>query len=207
MARKSQNADIAAALGSLADAVKGISERLDRIESGSIDDRGADRQQADRRSQSRTGQTRAANSRAAEERVMPHMGYQSRLHINPKKIPPDKRYYWVATSVLGQPMDDNITRHQMAGWSPVPADRHPELIPPPLPGRENEIPQFITAPGLILMEKPENLVRQAESWLRQQNMLTLKSQIKGGEQLNEDDRMPWTVEVDQGSIERVAIVK
>lgn len=134
---------------------------------------------------------------------MPHMAYQSILYVDPRRIPPDVEYFWVRESVLGQADDANVTTHQMAAWRPVPASRHPELIPPPLPGREQEVQNCIRRPGLILMEKPLALVQQGRDYLRQQNMQMLMSQIKGGKELNEDARMPWTVEVDRSAIESI----
>jgi hypothetical protein len=195
--------DLATVMAAMMTTMQGIDQRLARIENGDVDDRGAEPRAANRRTNSRSGQERAATARKAEEKIMPHMAYHSILFVDPSKIPPESEYFWVRESTMGQADDANVTTHQMAGWRPVPASRHPELIPPALPGREQEIPTCIRRPGLILMEKDSELVRQGREYLRRQNLQTLRSQIKGDSALRDDDRMPWEVHKDAGGIESV----
>lgn len=62
--------------------------------------------------------------------------------------PPDTEYQWVALTVAGQETR-NLTVAQMNGWTPVPADRHPELAGP----RSKD--GHIVVGGQMLMEIPK----------------------------------------------------
>lgn len=152
--------------------------------------------------------TRAATTRKAGTRATPRAGYRSRLYVDPEMIPRGMRYRWVRETNLNEPDDARITDMMMIGWQPVPADRHPEMIPPPLPGREKEPPQVIRRGGLILMERPVKEVNLDAAELREENMellQTIAPGMTGG--LNEDPRMPSTVDVNEVGIEKVATFK
>jgi hypothetical protein len=110
---------------------------------------------------SRTAETRDASTRRAEERAPPQMHYQSRLYVPQNRIPDGYEYAWVAESVLNEPTPDNMTDRMINGWEPVPAARHPEMVPPPLPGYEGTEAQVIRRGGLMLCQKRKELVEQA----------------------------------------------
>jgi hypothetical protein len=110
---------------------------------------------------SRQAGTRAASSRASDMRKTPETHYQSKLYVPKSKIPSGMSYSWVRESTLNEPDPDNMTDRMVRGWQPVPASRHPEMVPPPLPGYEGMEVTVIRRGGLILCEKPEEDVKQA----------------------------------------------
>lgn len=63
---------------------------------------------------------------------------------------------WVRSECLGKPDPANITDHMENGWTPVPADRKGFSEYFRIEGSGN-----IEREGLILMERPEELTRQA----------------------------------------------
>ena len=69
-------------------------------------------------------------------------------------------YSWVRESTLNEPDPDNMTDRMVRGWAPVPASRHPEMVPPPLPGYEGMEVTVIRRGGLILCEKMTEEVEQ-----------------------------------------------
>ena len=103
---------------------------------------------------SRIGDTRASTNREADMREMAQSHYQSKLYVPRSKIPPDMTYSWVRESTLNEPDPDNVTDRMIRGLAPVPADRHPEMVPPALPGYEGVQVQIIRRGGLILCERP-----------------------------------------------------
>lgn len=110
---------------------------------------------------SRQAGTRAAASREAGLRKTPETHYQSKLYVPKQKIPSGMTYSWVRESTLNEPDPDNMTDRMIRGWQPVPASRHPEMVPPPLPGYEGTEVTVIRRGGLILCEKPEEEVQMA----------------------------------------------
>jgi chemotaxis protein MotA len=62
-------------------------------------------------------------------------------------------YAWVRESTLNEPDPDNMTDRMVRGWAPVPAARHSEMVPPPLPGHEGMEAMVIRRGGLILCER------------------------------------------------------
>jgi hypothetical protein len=116
---------------------------------------------------SRSSTTRAADGR---EPIM-DMQPRGKLHIDPARIPPGTRYSWIRFSTLGQPDDENVSDMMQQGYRPVPADRHPELVAPPMPGREADT--LVRRGGQILMEIPEDWALQREEYRRQQTQAVL----------------------------------
>lgn len=111
--------------------------------------RHATRASADRQSATRT---------AAERR--PPAEAHSMFHIDTAIVPKDMRYEWKTEFVLGQHAREQLTQNLRNGWSPVPADRHPELVPPALPGQAVET--VIRAGGHILCERADADCRAVE---------------------------------------------
>ena len=119
--------------------------------------------------QSRTSEGRGAQSRRAEERPARKSRYQGRTYVNPDRIPKGTTYAWLAETVLNEPQGDNITMKMVRGWSPVPAERHPEMVAPPLPGYEGARATVIRLGGLMLFEKPTRDVRDEQRELAEEN--------------------------------------
>lgn len=100
----------------------------------------------------RSGTSRASETREAGARKRPETHFQSKLYVPSEKIPDGVEYAWVRESTLNEPDPDNMTDRMIRGWSPVPASRHPEMVPPPLPGYEGVEVSVIRRGGLILCE-------------------------------------------------------
>ncbi len=63
-------------------------------------------------------------------------------------------YEWKRFTTFGQEDRAYMMGLEENGWTPVPADRHPQFMGPDHKG-------FILRDGMILMERPEELTRQA----------------------------------------------
>jgi len=77
-----------------------------------------------------------------------------RFHIDPRIIPDGWTYEWKRKTIYNQEDPAYQVRLASAGWEPVPASRHPELMP---------IGNFSTIErdGMILMEAPKELTDEA----------------------------------------------
>lgn len=70
-------------------------------------------------------------------------------------IPDDWSYEWKAHSVMGAVDPSHQIQLRKKGWEPVPASRHPELMPTGYTG------DTILRKGMILMERPMELTKEA----------------------------------------------
>jgi len=101
--------------------------------------------------------TRPDSVRAAEQRAQEIMdslegdvGPTSELDIPANLAPEGWEYQLKAVSVVGQENRHHLLAMKRVGWTPVPASRHPHLMPAGYDGPiENK--------GLMLMEKPKIL--------------------------------------------------
>lgn len=97
-----------------------------------------------------------AAKRAAELRQ--HLGElddgTDDFYVDPDSIPDGWTYEWKRHSTYGQ--EDPAYQVQLArdGWTPVPASRHPEMMP------YNTTEQTILRKGLMLMECPTEIVQE-----------------------------------------------
>lgn len=123
---------------------------------------------------SRMASSRTAENRSSEMRKQPETHYQSKLYVPKEKIPTGMVYSWVRESTLNEPDPDNMTDRMVRGWQPVPANRHPEMVPPPLPGYEGMEVTVIRRGGLILCEKPEEEVKWARQNRDEENLQMLQ---------------------------------
>ena len=123
---------------------------------------------------SRMAQSRAAESREAGQRKRPETHFQSKLYVPKDKIPSGMTYAWVRESTLNEPDPDNMTDRMIRGWQPVPANRHPEMVPPPLPGYEGMEVSVIRRGGLILCECPTRDVEERNADRDLENIETLQ---------------------------------
>ena len=152
---------------------------------------------------SRSAQSRTANTRTSDMRKQSETHYQSKLHVPQNKIPGDMTYSWVRESTLNEPDPDNMTDRMIKGWQPVPAARHPEMVPPPLPGYEGMEVTVIRRGGLILCERPTREVEMAKQERDIENMEVLQDVSWTGQA---DPNMP---RIDDSSVgfERVTSFK
>jgi len=152
---------------------------------------------------SRVSQSRAAESREAGMRKRPETHFQSKLYVPKDKIPSNMTYAWLRESTLIEPDPDNMTDRMIKGWHPVPASRHPEMVPPPLPGYEGIEVQVIRRGGLILCECPTRDVQDRNADRDLENIETLQDVAWTGQA---DPNLP---RIDESSVgfERVTSFK
>lgn len=152
---------------------------------------------------SRMASSRAAESREAGMRKRPETHFQSKLYVPKDKIPHGMTYSWVRESTLNEPDPDNMTDRMIRGWQPVPASRHPEMVPPPLPGYEGMEVTVIRRGGLILCECPTADVNERQQDRDLENIETLQDVAWTGQQ---DPNLP---RIDESSVgfERVTSFK
>ena len=152
---------------------------------------------------SRMAQTRSAESRESGMRKRPETHFQSKLFVPKDKIPGGMTYAWVRESTLNEPDPDNMTDRMIRGWQPVPANRHPEMVPPPLPGYEGMEVTVIRRGGLILCECPTRDVEERNADRELENIETLQDVAWTGQA---DPNLP---RIDESSVgfERVTSFK
>lgn len=100
-----------------------------------------------------------AKRRAAE--IRGHLGGMDEgtdeFYIDPHVIPDGWSYEWKRRLLLGaEDPSHNVALYRM-GWEPVPASRHPEMMPRGWAG------ETIERKGMILMERPLELVEEARN--------------------------------------------
>jgi len=152
---------------------------------------------------SRMASSRTAENRSSEMRKQPETHYQSKLYVPKEKIPTGMVYSWVRESTLNEPDPDNMTDRMIRGWQPVPANRHPEMVPPPLPGYEGMEVTVIRRGGLILCECPTRDVEERNADRELENIETLQDVAWTGQA---DPNLP---RIDESSVgfERVTSFK
>jgi hypothetical protein len=99
-----------------------------------------------------------AARRAAELRE--HLGTMDEgvdnFYIDPAIIPDGWSYEWKRLTVLGKHDPSYEVSVARRGWEPVPVSRHPEMMP------ENWSGNSIERDGMILMERPLEITREAQ---------------------------------------------
>lgn len=148
-------------------------------------------------------QSRAATTRSSDMRPQSETHFQSKLHVPSNKIPDGMTYAWVRESTLNEPDPDNMTDRMVRGWAPVPATRHAEMVPPPLPGHEGMEALVIRRGGLILCERFTEDVEISRQERDIENMEVLQDVAWTGQS---DPNMP---RIDESSVgfERVTSFK
>lgn len=150
------------------------------------------------------------SSRVEESRTMETRRRSRRvpytIHTIPRELwPADMEYFRVRESLLGEPDANNMSKRLQEDWYPVPASRHPELIPPTMPGYEGVETSILRDGGLVLMEKPREFVeedRRKQQAKQQAIMEGISGYIEGG-----TSDMPRFVERNQTQIEQVTSYK
>jgi hypothetical protein len=77
------------------------------------------------------------------------------FYIDPRDIPPGWSYEWKRKTVLGQEDPAYMVSLARKGWEPVPASRHPHMMPEGWTATAT-----IERKGLILMERPLELTEE-----------------------------------------------
>lgn len=77
--------------------------------------------------------------------------------VNPAEIPDGWTYEWKRKEVMGKEDHNYQTQLLRKGWEPVPADRHPDMMPPHM--RNGNIERK----GLVLMERPAEITNEARN--------------------------------------------
>lgn len=86
-------------------------------------------------------------------------------------IPDGWSYEWKTRTILGAEDPAHQVSLARKGWEPVPAKRHPELMPMSYTGTE------ITRKGMVLMERPLEITQEAQRRL----LLAARSQMRDKE--------------------------
>jgi hypothetical protein len=101
----------------------------------------------------------AAAKRAAELRS--HLGEldegTDQLYVDPNTIPEGWTYNWKRFSTYEWEDTGNQLKVKREGWSPVPASRHPEMMP-----HNTSSTSIIMRDGLVLMECPTEIIKERE---------------------------------------------
>lgn len=112
-----------------------------------------------RKGRSRTDESRRLEERESQLRQGFQMKWQDPFYIPPEKIPAGWHYRWVRTSVLGDTSFSKLQEAARLGFTPVPSDRHPDLVFKSPVDRENSLDGFIHNGGLMLHEIPLSIMK------------------------------------------------
>lgn len=115
-----------------------------------------------------------AERRAAEIRKHNEgasFGEADRFTIDPRIIPDGWSYEWKRKTLWGKEDPAHDIELSRLGWEPVPASRHPELMP-----KGNW--QTIERDGMILMERPKVLTDEAHA----KNLRAARLQVRAKEE-------------------------
>lgn len=80
-----------------------------------------------------------------------------KFYIDPRAIPDGWSYEWKTLTVYGKDNPSYQVSLARAGWEPVPAHRHPEMMPEGWQG------ESIERDGQILMERPLEITNEAKA--------------------------------------------
>jgi hypothetical protein len=118
-----------------------------------------------------------AERRAAEIREHTRanpMAANDKFYIDPHKIPSGWSYEWKRKTLAGMSDPTYDLEVKRAGWEPVPASRHPDMMPR---GRY----ETIERDGMILMERPIEITEEArrrERMAARDNIMIKEQQLR-----------------------------
>ena len=95
-----------------------------------------------------------------------------KFYIDPKIIPDGWSYEYKAFTVLGKEDPSYQVALRQSGWEPVPASRHPELMPIGYEGNT------ILREGQMLMERPLEITNER----KQQDKVNAREQVRAKEE-------------------------
>lgn len=136
-----------------------------------------------------------AHDRMREINIDDRMNPTDILYFPLEKVPYGWTYKWIRRSVLGVP-DFNHERQMLwMGWSPVPADRHPEEARHFLYQDPNSAPvgNVIERKGLILCELPTEADRAYMMKRDKAHARVLASLSSAVEQMPNDPTIPTVI--------------
>lgn len=97
----------------------------------------------------------------------------NRFDFDKSKIPPGQAYKWLRVTIAGQEDDENRIMAEMNGWTPVPANRHPELS-----GLSAKSDQAIVRGGLMLVEQPKEYEEESRNMDKFEARNSLEEQVQ-----------------------------
>jgi hypothetical protein len=111
------------------------------------------------------------------------------VYVPPSALPdptpePGYVYRWIATHVLGEAQNINVSNKMREGWEPVKAVDHPELM---LQG--NEKTGNVEIGGLMLCKMPRELAQSRDEYYAKQARAQMES-VDNNFMRNNDPRMP-----------------
>lgn len=116
----------------------------------------------------------AAKKRAAE--ILGHLGDMDEgvdeFYISADMVPDGWTYEWKRRTVYGQEDPAYQVALARTGWEPVPARRHPEMMPVNWKG------ETIERKGMVLMQRPREITERVE----QLDLRKARNQVRAKEQ-------------------------
>ena len=111
------------------------------------------------------------------------------VYVPPSALPdptpePGYVYRWIATHVMGEAQNINVSNKMREGWEPVKAVDHPELM---LQG--NEKTGNVEIGGLMLCKMPRELAQSRDEYYAKQARAQMES-VDNNFMRNNDPRMP-----------------
>ena len=111
------------------------------------------------------------------------------VYVPPSALPdptpePGYVYRWIATHVMGEAQNINVSNKMREGWEPVKAADHPELM---LQG--NEKTGNVEIGGLMLCKMPRELAQSRDEYYAKQAQRQMES-VDNNFMRNNDPRMP-----------------
>lgn len=97
----------------------------------------------------------------------------NKFDFDKSKIPSHMSYVWRRVSLAGQEDKENLVMAEMNGWTPVPANRHPELA-----GRNAKETEAIVRGGQMLMEQPKEYEKESRDMETFEAKNSLEEQIQ-----------------------------
>ena len=124
-------------------------------------------------------ESRSSNTRETKTRAV--YTPSSSLPVPNKR--PGIKHRWIATHVLGESVQSNVSKKNREGWEPVKADDYPELR---LTGDVNG---NVELGGLMLCSMPEELVEARTEYFKDKSQAQIDS-VDNNFMRNSDPRMP-----------------
>lgn len=116
--------------------------------------------------------TEVRSPQRAPQRRMIYTG-TNRFDFDRSRMPAHMEYVWRRVSVAEKPDTENAIMAEMNGWTPVPANRHPELA-----GHNATATQQIVRGGLMLMEQPKEYAQESREMDKFEAHNNLSEQIQ-----------------------------
>lgn len=79
------------------------------------------------------------------------------FYISSDEIPDGWTYEWKVRTIYGAENPSEWTQIERTGWTPVPLERHPHMMPSQWQGG------IIERKGMVLMERPEEITEEMQS--------------------------------------------